>query len=99
MNNSWYFILFLCLCFIGFSSCGGDDAPANTCQWTLEIQDEATALQNASAVWSSDPSDANCNALKSAYQSYINALRPYSCGGAGWEAALQEAEDDLANVC
>jgi hypothetical protein len=53
-----------------------------------------------------DPSDANCNALKAAYQDYIDALRPYgNCptltgqSRTDWQNALNEAEADIDTIC
>ncbi len=79
MKNLCFSILFLCAGFIGLNSCGGSDDGAVGCSiaWSTELQSEATALSNAFAAYGADQSQANCEAVKAAYQTYIDALRPY----------------------
>ncbi len=45
--------------------------------WATDLEGELTAVIGAATAFSTDASDANCNAYKSAYQDYINALKPY----------------------
>jgi len=63
-------------------------------------------LFNAAAAYGAEDSEANCNALKAAYQSYINALKPYgNCAAltgqnkTDFNNALNDAENDLATIC
>jgi len=53
------------------SSCGKDD-PA-TCNWSTELQAEATAVNNAGTAYGLDGSTANCLAYKASLQAYLNA--------------------------
>lgn len=109
MKIFWYFILFLPICFIGFSSCGGDDAPPQTAcstAWGTDLINEFTAISNAADAYSNDLSAANCDALKAAYQAYINALRPYGDCAAltgqdrtDFNTALNQSEASLATIC
>ena len=80
MKNVCISILFLSIGFIGLNACGSDDEKdivACSTAWATELQPEFTAITNAAAAYGADYSEANCNAFKAAYQSYINALRPY----------------------
>lgn len=109
MKNSLLFVNLICLLLIvGFISCGGSDDEVASCSiaWSTELADEATTLQNTLTVYSSDPSQANCDAVKAAYQAYIDALRPYgNCTAltgqnrTTWQTFLQELEDEVATVC
>jgi len=109
MQNSRYFTFFLSLCLIGIVSCGGDDTPAGpACSvfWGTELQNELNAIVTAGTAYADDPSDANCNAYKSAYQAYISALRPYGDCAAltgqnrtDFNQALNDAENELATLC
>ncbi len=109
MKNVCFSILFLCTGFIALNSCGGDDdddVVACSFAWGIELQPEFAAISNAAAAFGADDSEANCNALKATYQSYINALRPYgNCTGltgqnrTDFNSALNEAESDLATIC
>jgi len=109
MKNLCFSILFLCAGFIGLISCGGDDAEvavACSIAWGTELQTEFTAITNAAAAYGADDSEANCNALKAAYQTYINALRPYGDCAAltgqnrtDFNNSLNDAEASLATIC
>ncbi len=102
--------LFFIFCFtLLVTSCSKDGdagiAPCTTA-WATDLQGELTAVINAATAFSTDASDANCNAYKSAYQDYINALKPYgNCATltgpnrTDWQKALNDAEAEVATLC
>lgn len=82
------------------------DPVACSVAWATELQDELAAVTDAITTYYQDPTDANCQALKAAYQDYIDALRPYgNCENltgqdrADWEEALEEAEESIDTIC
>ena len=102
---------FLLLAFSGLvlfslASCGGDNN--NNCAFGIgfstEINDELSAVIDASVEYGNDPSVENCEGYKSAYRDYIDALRSLrSCYVAygsidDYNEALEEAEDDLDDL-
>ncbi len=109
MKKSYLFSSLFCFAMLfGVVSCGGDDDGPAGCSvaWATDLQDEAVALANASAAYTDDPSQANCDALKAAYQTYINALKPYgNCTALtgqdrqAWQDFIDELEDEVATVC
>ena len=101
--------LFFIFCFtLLVTSCSKDGdgiAPCSTA-WATDLQSELTAFVTAAGAYSSDPSDANCNAYKNAYQDYIDALKPYgNCATltgqsrTDWQEAVADAEADVATLC
>jgi hypothetical protein len=101
--------LFFIFCFtLLVTSCSKDGDGITPCStaWATDLQSELTAFATAAAAFSADQSDANCNAYKSAYQDYINALKPYgNCATltgqnrTDWQNSLSEAEADVATLC
>ncbi len=90
-----------------FSSCDKDgDGNNNTCaNWAADTQDETNAVTAAAQAYGANPTTANCNAFKDAYQSYIDAMEGHrNCAGlagqarADWEAALNAAQTSLNNM-
>ena len=105
--SSFYLISIFCFTLL-FTSCSkdGDGITPCTTAWATDLQGELTAVINAGAAFGADQTDANCNAYKSAYQNYINALKPYgNCATltgqnrTDWQKALDEAEADVATLC
>jgi len=99
-----HFVCIICL-FVLFS-CKKDDPVNCSVAWATDLQNEITAISNATQAYFMDQSDENCNALKAAYQDYIDALKPYgNCttltgqDRIEWQNALNEAEDDIATMC
>lgn len=92
-----------------FTSCGDDDGPGNAANcatsWTVEYADEIADLEAATTAWVNDPSQSNCDALKDAYQAYINVLEDWGdCANQAnvydaWEAALEAAQLSLNTLC
>ena|SRR5690554_876003 len=74
--------------------------------WATELQAEINEISIASQAYVNDQSNANCQKLKDAYQSYLNALKPYAncttltgTNRADYEQAIKDAEDDLDDIC
>lgn len=100
---------FMFMCALSFSSCGGDDGPGGVdCNDSIavnnEISDEVEAISDAVNAYINDQSEANCQALKNAYQDYIDELKSLQdCAndagvGAEFAQSLVDAEasiDDL----
>ncbi len=101
--------LLIILSFVGIGSCKKEEKDPDYCTstaWTQQLADELTAYMSAAMTYSSSPTAANCNALKTSLQAYINALKPFEkCSlwtaeqKAQFHDALVEAEDDLADAC
>lgn len=105
MRNASFRYLALIFSFVILFSCKKDN-PINCGFWGAELLNEITAISTASTIYSQDQSAANCNALKDAYQDYINAMKPYGdCATltgqdrTEWKQALDEAEADLDSIC
>ncbi len=83
-------------------SCKKDDDPVG-CNYATEVQNEINALSAAATTYGSDPSTANCNAYKAAYQNYLNALEDHlDCAAlsgqqAELQAAINQAQAELDN--
>lgn len=58
-----------------YGSCGKDDPV--TCNWTTELQAESDAISAALTAYSNDPTPANCQAFKNAYQAWLNDADNY----------------------
>jgi hypothetical protein len=106
MKNLSFPLMIVIFCFMVLFSCKKDNPALCSTAWATELQNELTAISTAISVYSMDPSDANCNALKAAYQDYIDALRPYgNCptltgqSRTDWQNALNEAEADIDTIC
>jgi hypothetical protein len=89
--------LLLCVSVAGllvFSSCKKDDDPSG-CNYVTETQDELDALTAAATAYGNDPTPANCQAYKVAYQAYLNELEDHvSCAAlSGQQNELQSAID------
>ena len=92
-----------------FMSCGDDDGPGSqacNADWAAAVSDELNAVTAAATAYASDQSTANCDALKAAYQIYIDAAVPFGdCSlltGAdrdAWQQALNEAQANVDNIC
>lgn len=95
------------LSFFGLFACGTKNVePGCSTAWGTELQNEITALSNASAAYGSDPTTANCTAYKDAYLNYLKGLKSYSgCSlitgqlRVALDDAIKEAEDELNSLC
>jgi len=91
------------------SSCKKDEKEdPNYCGtvWAESVQDELTAVTNAAMTYAQDQTTANCNAYKTAYQNYLNALEPFGkCSAwtaqqkADLQSAIDNAQNELDNLC
>jgi len=95
---------------ISFSSisCKKDESDPGNCgtTWSTQVVAESNALSNAITVYASDPTAQNCNAYKTAYQNYLNAIKPFAECSAYTAAqktelnnAIAQAEADIATLC
>jgi hypothetical protein len=94
--------------FLGFGSCKKKATDPDYCNtaWATQVQTELTTLSNALSVYTADPTPANCNSYKAAYQNYIDALEPFgNCSlwtaqqKSDGEDAIAEAQADIATLC
>ena len=74
--------------------------------WATELSDEITAFTNAATVYANDPTTANCNLYKAAFQSYLNGLKPFldcsvytAAQKTELENAIAEVEAELPTLC
>ena len=99
-----YFISIFCL--LVLFSCKKDDPVGCSTAWASDLQSEIAEISQATSDYVLDQSVANCDALKAAYQDYINALKPYgNCATltgqsrTDWQNAINEAEDNIDTLC
>lgn len=100
------FHLVVLIAFLVLFSCKKESVAPCSGAWATELSNELTAIGTAASVYSMDPSEANCQMLKAAYEDYIDALRPYgTCSTlsgvsrAEWQKAIDDAESDLDDMC
>lgn len=74
-------------------ACGKNDPVG--CNWANELQAESDALSAAATAYGNNPTPANCQAFKDAYQDYLNEADNYvECAHtAGQGAELQNSID------
>jgi len=106
---NYSFLIVLVCCFI---SCGGDDDEGSSqnvdCSSSIAVNqaiaDEVNAISTVSQAYFTDPSPANCDALRDAYQNYIDALRDLQgCAntagvGAEFQTSLDDAEANISDL-
>ena len=101
------FALFICLiCLAAGTSCKKNAiSNCNSFNISTDLQAELNNLSTAGSAYGNDPTTANCNAYKNAYQNYIDGLRGLeSCAKAvgslaAFQASLDDAEAELATLC
>jgi hypothetical protein len=110
MKRMIHFFLGTALALILLPSCNNDEGEVSplTCganfNYLNSVDDELNAVNNAVTLFTSDPSPTNCDNLKQAYQEYINALKDVencvpTTDRAAWRQALDDAEDNVDNIC
>lgn len=73
------------------SSCKKDPV---SCNWATEVQSELDAVTTAATAYGNNPTTATCNAYKTAFQNYLNALEDHkSCVPSEQSAQLQQSID------
>ena len=84
----------------------GDGLAPCSAAWATEVSAEWSAVVSTATVYYQDETAANCNALKTAYQDYINAMKPFgNCATltgqdrADWKKAVEDAEAEVATLC
>jgi len=94
--------------FLGIGSCKKKVVDPDYCSttWVTQVTSESNAVSAAAQIYATTPTTANCNALKTAYQNYLNALEPFvDC--ASWttqqtnelQDAIDEAQQQVNAVC
>ena len=89
--------------------CGDDDENVNPSNCTsntfaMEFQSEIDAISAATLTYGSDPTPANCEALKEAYLNYIDAVEAYEeCARLAnqlteWQNAIEMSRDAINNI-
>ena len=107
MNNISILRLVYVFCTLALLSCNKDSEIAHcSVAWATDLQSEITAISTAVALYSADQSAENCTALKAAYQSYVDALKPFgNCATltgqdrTDWQTAVNEAEASISTIC
>lgn len=110
MKNLLYLLLISVLAIAG-TACGGDDddgpsgADCNSLQFSAEFQDEINAITAAATAFGNDPSQANCDALKAAYNSYLDELEDWEdCAifynqETEWRDAIDSTRAAVDTIC
>jgi hypothetical protein len=82
------------------NSCKKDDDPVS-CNYITELQQESDAVSAAALAYGNNPTPANCEAFKDAYEDYLDAADDYvDCAtvagqGAQLQAAIDAAQQNL----
>jgi hypothetical protein len=110
INLSVYRVLFflIIVSFVGIGSCKKKATDPDYCgtSWAAQVSSESAALTAALQTYATDPTTPNCNALKAAYQNYLDALSPFvDC--ASWtaqqqnelQAVIDAAEQEIDTLC
>lgn len=72
-----------------------DDGGITPCNWAVELADEAEALSNAATAYANDPTTANCEAYRQAFQDYLDEAEDLNlCVPTTDQAEYQQAIDD-----
>jgi hypothetical protein len=94
--------------FLGLGSCKKKATDPDYCStsWATQLSSEVNALSTAAQTYASNPTTATCNAYKTAYQNYLDALEPFGdC--ALWTAqqktelqdAINAAQQEINTLC
>ena len=93
--NQIFALCLFCTAALFLGCNNNDDDGITTCIWTTELQAEAEALSNAASAFGADPTTANCEAYRSAFQDYLNAADDLDgCVPAADRPAYQQAIDE-----
>lgn len=105
-----YRVLFILLVvsFLLIDSCKKKATDPDYCgtSWATQLSTEITALSTAAQAYATSQTTENCNAYKTAYQNYLDALKPFGDCAAWTEQqkndlqdAINEAEQDISTLC
>jgi len=94
--------------FLGIGSCKKKSTDPDFCgtSWATQVSSQLNAVTTAAQVYATNPTTPNCNALKAAYQNYVNALDPFvDC--ASWSVQqknelqdeIDEAQQQINTIC
>jgi len=110
INLSVYRVLgfLIIVSFLGIGSCKKKATDPDFCgtSWAAQVSAESNVLSAALQTYATDPTTPNCNALKTAYQNYLDALSPFvDC--ASWtaqqqdelQAAINAAQQEINTLC
>lgn len=95
----------ICLSLI---SCKKDASDPGYCgtAWSTQLSSELTALSNTATAYASSPTPANCTSYKTAYQNYLDALKPFAkCSlytasqKTELENSIAQAETEISTLC
>jgi hypothetical protein len=94
--------------FLGVGSCKKKSSDPDRCgtAWATQLSTQVNAISAAAQTYATDPTPANCTALKTAYQNYLNALEPFTDCSA-WttqekndlQTAIDEAQQQVNTLC
>jgi hypothetical protein len=102
------FCVLIVVSFLGIGSCKKKSTEPDSCAtaWTTQVSSQTNAVASAAQAYGADPTPANCNALKTAYQNYLNALQPYTDCAAyttqeknDLQAAITQAQQEVNTLC
>ena len=100
--------LLVVISFLGMGSCKKKSVDPDYCgtAWASQVTSQTNAVSAAAQTYAANPTTANCNALKTAYQNYLNALEPFvDC--ASWttqqsdelQDAIDAAQQQINTLC
>jgi hypothetical protein len=100
--------LLIVISFLGIGSCKKKAVDPDYCgtTWVTQVSAELNAVSAAATTYGTTPTTENCNALKTAYQNYLNVLEPFvDC--ASWttqqtnelQDAIDEAQQQIDTLC
>jgi hypothetical protein len=103
-----FFSFLIVVSFLGTASCSKKAADPDNCgtNWATQVTAQSNSLSAALQTYATSQTPANCTALKTAYQNYLNALEPFvDC--ASWtaqqqnelQAAINEAQQQINTLC
>lgn len=109
MKNVFVYLSFIFFFTLVVSSCskdGGTNGANCSTAWAADLSPEFDVITSASVAYSQDQSLENCNALKAAYQDWLDALKPYGdCATltgqdrVEWQQAVDNAESEIDTLC
>jgi hypothetical protein len=100
--------LLVVVTFIGLGSCKKKATDPDYCStsWATQLSAEVNALSAAAQAYATEQTPANCNAYKTAYQNYLDALEPFGdCAlwttqqKADLQDAIDEAQQQISTLC